>query len=63
MIAPLRTLHYADIGEEEKAKPVTEAFPNVRIVIGGLNDSKILEEEAAKADVVIRMSLTVSPAI
>jgi hypothetical protein len=59
----LRTLNYADNGEEEKAKPVTEAFPNVRIVIGGLGDSKILEEEAAKADVVIRMLLTVHLAI
>ncbi|KAF7678087.1 nad-binding protein [Alternaria burnsii] len=38
---------------EEKAKSVTEAFPKVRIVIGGLDDSKILEDEAAKADVVI----------
>ena len=46
--------HYADIGEEEKAKTVTEAFPKVRIVIGGLDDSKTLEDEAAKADVVIR---------
>jgi hypothetical protein len=59
----LRTFHYADNGEEEKAKPVTEAFPKVRIVIGGLDDSKILEEEAAKADIVIRMSLTVHLAI
>ncbi|KAI4628990.1 hypothetical protein J4E83_003545 [Alternaria metachromatica] len=38
---------------EEKAKTVTEAFPKVRIVIGGLDDSKTLEDEAAKADVVI----------
>jgi hypothetical protein len=38
---------------EDKAKSVKEAFPHIRIVIGGLDDSKILEEEAAKADVVI----------
>lgn len=48
--------HCADNGEEEKAKTVTEAFPKVRIVIGGLDDSKILEDEAAKANVVIRES-------
>jgi uncharacterized protein YbjT (DUF2867 family) len=38
---------------EEKAKSVTEAFPKVRIVIGDLDDSNILEDEAAKADIVI----------
>jgi uncharacterized protein YbjT (DUF2867 family) len=42
---------------EEKAKPVKEAFPNVRIVLGNLDDAKVLEEEAAKADVVIRKYL------
>ena len=40
--------------KEEKGKAVKEAFPKVRIVLGGLEDAKILEEEAAKADVVIR---------
>jgi hypothetical protein len=39
---------------EEKAQPVKEAFPNIRIVLGDLDNSKVLEEEAAKADVVIR---------
>jgi hypothetical protein len=38
---------------EEKAKPVKKAFPNIRIVLGSLDDSKTLEEEAAKADVVV----------
>jgi hypothetical protein len=33
---------------------VKKAFPNVRIVLGELDDTKVLEEEAAKADVVIR---------
>ena len=33
-----------------------DAFPNVRIVIGDLDDSTVLEEESARADVVIRMS-------
>jgi hypothetical protein len=38
---------------EDKAKSVKDAFPKIRIVIGGLDNSKILEEESAKADVVI----------
>ncbi|KAH7073967.1 hypothetical protein BKA63DRAFT_567132 [Paraphoma chrysanthemicola] len=38
---------------DQKAKPVKEAFPNVRIVLGSLDDFDILEEEAAKADVII----------
>jgi hypothetical protein len=41
------------VGPEQKAEPVKKAFPNVRIVLGGLDDSEILEEEAAKADVVV----------
>jgi hypothetical protein len=55
-----RTAHRVNNDEEEKAKPITEAFPKVRIVIGGLDDSKVLEDEAAKADVVIRRSLIAS---
>jgi hypothetical protein len=39
---------------EEKAQPVKKAFPNIRIVLGDLDNSKVLEEESAKADVVIR---------
>ncbi|KAL5118766.1 hypothetical protein ACEQ8H_003269 [Pleosporales sp. CAS-2024a] len=38
---------------EEKAQPVKKAFPNIRIVLGDLDSSKLLEEEAAKADVII----------
>ncbi|PSN72706.1 NAD(P)-binding protein [Corynespora cassiicola Philippines] len=38
---------------EQKAETVKKAFPNIRIVIGDLDDSKVLEEEAAKADIVI----------
>jgi hypothetical protein len=53
---PSSIAHCTDNGKEEKAKSVTKAFPKVRIVIGGLDDSKILEDEAAKADVVIRRS-------
>jgi len=35
---------------------VKKAFPNVRIVLGGNDDSELLKEEAAKADIVLRMS-------
>ena len=30
------------------------AFPKINIVLGSLDDSKVLEEDVAKADVVIR---------
>lgn len=39
---------------QEKADTVKKAFPNVRIVLGGNDDSEVLKEEAAKADVVLR---------
>ena len=39
---------------KEKADKVKEAFPNVRIVLGSLDDSELLEEESAKADIVLR---------
>jgi hypothetical protein len=29
-------------------------FPQIKIALGGLDDSKLLEKEAAKADIVIR---------
>ncbi|KAF2731158.1 NAD(P)-binding protein [Polyplosphaeria fusca] len=38
---------------QHKAEQVTKAYPRVRIVLGDLNDSAILEGEAAKAEVVI----------
>jgi hypothetical protein len=46
--------HLLTSKSEEKAKPVKEAFPQIKIALGGLNDSELLEKEAAKADVVIR---------
>ena len=42
------------VRSKDKAEVVKKAFPNVRIVLGGLDDSDILEEEAAKADIVLR---------
>ena len=41
---------------QEKADIVKKAFPNIRIVLGGNDDSDLLKEEAAKADVVLRTS-------
>jgi hypothetical protein len=43
------------VRSEEKSRKVQAAYPDVRIVIGGLDDSAILEEEAAKADIVLRI--------
>ncbi|KAI9045401.1 nucleoside-diphosphate-sugar epimerase [Aspergillus affinis] len=37
----------------EKAKPIAEKYPQVRIVLGELDDIAILEREAAWADIVI----------
>lgn len=42
---------------QDKADIVKKAYPNVRIVLGGLDDSELLKEEAAKADVVLRQLL------
>jgi N-acetyl-gamma-glutamylphosphate reductase len=42
---------------KEKGDIVKKAYPEVRIVLGGLDDAKVLEEEAAKADIVLRMFL------
>lgn len=45
---------------QEKADIVKKAFPNVRIVLGGNDDSEILKEEAANADIVLRESVVSS---
>ncbi|KAM3414472.1 hypothetical protein BST61_g9635 [Cercospora zeina] len=41
------------IRTEEKAGKVRASYPDVRVVIGGLDDSSIIEEEAAKADIIL----------
>ncbi|EME80076.1 uncharacterized protein MYCFIDRAFT_63394 [Pseudocercospora fijiensis CIRAD86] len=41
------------IRTQEKASKVKSQYPNVRPVIGGLDDSSIIEEEASKADIVL----------
>jgi len=44
------------IRDEEKAKKVLAAFPNVRVVLADLDNVNIIEEESRKANVVIRES-------
>jgi hypothetical protein len=39
---------------DEKAKKVKEAYPSVKIVLGDLDASDVLEREAAEADIVLR---------
>lgn len=42
------------IRSKDKAKKVSEQYPNARIVLGGLEDSETLQREAAWADIVLR---------
>jgi N-acetyl-gamma-glutamylphosphate reductase len=42
------------VRSKDKGEKVKKAYPNVRIVLGGLDDSEILEEEASRADIVLR---------
>lgn len=39
---------------KEKADQVVNAYPKVRVVLGDLDSSALLEEEARKAEVVVR---------
>jgi hypothetical protein len=39
---------------EKKVDVVKVAYPNIRVVQGGLDDVALIEEESRKADVVIR---------
>ena len=39
---------------KEKADQVVNAYPEVRVVLGDLDSSALLEEEARKADIVVR---------
>ena len=42
---------------QDKADIVTKQYPSVRIVLGGLDDSELLEKEAAWADIVLRTTI------
>lgn len=49
----------------QKAEQVKAQYPNVRVVIGDLDDSALLERESAGADIVLRTnppSNTITPA-
>lgn len=40
--------------DEAKAQKLTQAYPDVQVVLGDLDASSILEQQAREADVVIR---------
>ena len=42
------------VRNSDRGAPVAAAFPKIRLVYGTLEDSKVLEEESARADVVLR---------
>lgn len=42
------------VRSSEKANQVKAQYPNIRIVLGDLDDSDILERESAAADIVLR---------
>ena len=44
------------VRSREKAEAVQTQYPKARIVLGGLDDSEIIQKEAAWADIVIRGS-------
>lgn len=46
------------VRNEEKADLIKKTFPMVKSVIGDLDNSKLIEEQASKADIVIRKSHT-----
>lgn len=42
------------VRDEERSKPLSARYPDVKFVYGTLNDSAVIEKAAAEADVVIR---------
>lgn len=44
----------AFVRDSDRAAPVAAAFPKVRFAYGTLEDAAIIEEEASKADIVLR---------
>lgn len=42
---------------KEKGSKVQDAYPNVHLVYGDLDDYDVIKEQATKADIVIRKSL------
>lgn len=44
----------AIVRNSDRGAPVAAAYPKIRLVYGTLEDSELLEEESARADIVIR---------
>ena len=42
------------IRDPKKAEQIRQAYPDVEIVVGDLDNTKLITEEAEKADVVLR---------
>lgn len=42
------------VRNSDKGAPVAAAYPKIRLIYGTLDDAAILEEESAKADIVLR---------
>lgn len=40
--------------DSDRGAAVAAAFPDVRMVYGTLEDAEVMEEESAKADIVLR---------
>lgn len=49
--------------DKKKAEQVASAYPKVRIVLGDLDSAPLLEDEARKADIVVREYLVPSVSI
>ena len=47
------------VRSKDKAAQVTSKYPNVRIVLGDLDSSDIIEEEVKNADIVLREYLSI----
>jgi len=44
----------AIVRDSDRGAPVAAAFPKIRLVYGTLDDLKLLEDESARADIVVR---------
>jgi N-acetyl-gamma-glutamylphosphate reductase len=42
------------VRSSDKGAPIAAAYPRIRLVYGTLDDSNVIEEESARADVVLR---------
>jgi hypothetical protein len=42
------------VRNEERAKPIKDAYPNTTFIYGNLDDSEVIQKAASEADIVIR---------